>query len=69
MKEVLPDGIPLTHDYIKLIESDTFNAIEQYSNHFLSVNKSILKSYMRKWVDDPLHQWSRQWEYPLSLIC
>lgn len=64
MKQKLPDGTPLAHDYRELIESDAFKEMEQFSNRFLSVNKTILKDYMKKWVNDPLHQWSRQWEYP-----
>lgn len=37
--------------------------MENFSNHFLSSNKKLLDTYARKWVADPLHQWSRQWEY------
>jgi len=64
MKNTLPDGIPLERYYRILIESDHFKALEQFSDSFLSANKKYLRNYMNKWVKDPLHQWSRQWEYP-----
>jgi 2-polyprenyl-3-methyl-5-hydroxy-6-metoxy-1,4-benzoquinol methylase len=38
--------------------------MELFSNQFLEENKSTLAEYSRKWVIDPLHQWSRQYEYP-----
>jgi SAM-dependent methyltransferase len=38
--------------------------MENFSNDFLSLNRKFLENYARKWVKDPLHQWSRQWEYP-----
>ncbi len=64
MEDSIPDGIPLTSDYKAVLESDVFKAMEQHSARFLSENESIFKDYMKKWVKDPLHQWSRQWEYP-----
>ncbi|MFC2149181.1 class I SAM-dependent methyltransferase [Candidatus Auribacterota bacterium] len=38
--------------------------MERFSDSFLSVNSEYLSDYAKKWVIDPLHQWSRQWEYP-----
>lgn len=38
--------------------------MEAFSDRFLDRNKSVLRSYGAKWIPDPLHQWSRQWEYP-----
>jgi len=64
MKKKLSDGIPSVQDYKLLLESDIFMEMEQYSDIFLFSNKNILQDYMKKWVADPLHQWSRQWEYP-----
>lgn len=64
MTHSFPDGIPLERDYRALVESDAFRAMEQFSDSFLSANKIILRDYMNKWVVDPLHQWSRQCEYP-----
>jgi SAM-dependent methyltransferase len=38
--------------------------MERFSNQFLERNRRELAAYARHWVKDPLHQWSRQWEYP-----
>jgi len=64
MRNSLLDGIPKESDYRLLLESKEFKDLERLSNHFLSVNKKNLEGYAKKWVEDPLHQWSRQWEYP-----
>lgn len=64
MQEQLPGGIPTVQRYRTFIESDGFKEMEQFSDRFLVENKTILERYAKKWVRDPLHQWSRQWEYP-----
>ncbi len=64
MDNFLFDGVPLESDYRTIIKSDSFQELEKFSNDFLSTNKASLRDYMNKWVEDPLHQWSRQWEYP-----
>ena len=61
---VLPDGVPVIKDYVDLIESKIFRSMESFSEKFLSANREVLLGYMDRWVEDPLHQWSRQWEYP-----
>lgn len=58
----LKAGIPRTGDYKHLLETSFFRAMETYSNAFLQKNVFLQDHY--KWVKDPLHQWSRQWEYP-----
>jgi SAM-dependent methyltransferase len=63
----LSDSIPRIDAYRTLISSEFFRKIEQYSQAFLDSNKSVLEEYAAKWVPDPLHQWSRQWEYPFVL--
>src|SRR5687767_1408493 len=40
--------------------------MEVASGSFLQRNRGTLADYRRRWVDDPLHQWSRQWEYPFA---
>ncbi len=60
----LPIGIPAIASYSKLLKTDLFGKIESYSNSFIQNNKLVLTRYSRKWTTDPLHQWSRQWEYP-----
>jgi SAM-dependent methyltransferase len=37
--------------------------VEDFSNHFLNDNYDILVGYGSRWVKDPLHTWSRGWEY------
>lgn len=64
MSSQLFGGIPKIREYTLLIESGEFKKLEQFSDSFLSVNKKILGNYASRWVKDPLHQWSRQWEYP-----
>ena len=61
----LPAGLPKIRDYHELLCSDSFKEMERYSDSFLSRNETALAPYGRKWVGDPFHQWSRQWEYPL----
>jgi len=64
MNMTLPDGIPLENDYRALLKADCFQVMEQFSDKFLAINKVVPRGYRNKWVEDPLHQWSRQWEYP-----
>ncbi|HCO19314.1 MAG TPA: hypothetical protein DIT39_06910 [Tissierellales bacterium] len=61
---VLSQGIPLVDDYQKLLNDDLFLHMESFSNTFLRKFALPLKKY--RWVSDPLHQWSRQWEYPFA---
>ncbi len=60
----LNDGIPLERDYQGLTQSESFLHMEAFSNDFLVRNEEALRAYAEQWVADPLHQWSRQWEYP-----
>ena len=38
--------------------------MESFSDNFLKEFALQLKNY--RWVTDPFHQWSRQWEYPFT---
>jgi len=60
----ISEGIPRIEDYEALTSSALFSEIEAFSDRFIHKNKDALRDYSRKWVVDPLHQWSRQWEYP-----
>ncbi|CAF1100917.1 unnamed protein product [Rotaria sordida] len=61
---MLPSGSPNNEAYEKLLESPIYKEwIEVFSNKFVNDNKNILASYNKLWVDDPLHSWSRGWEY------
>jgi len=63
-KQKINEGIPTVDSYNKLINSDFFREMEKFSDQFLLGNNDALKYYIERWVADPLHQWSRQWEYP-----
>jgi SAM-dependent methyltransferase len=63
----LPAGIPAISEYEGLLRSSGFAAVERSSERFLATHRSVVRPYGRKWVSDPLHQWSRQWEYPFTL--
>ena len=65
----LQAGIPTFEAYQALLTSDQFKELERFSNRFLSENRAHLVPYARKWVSDPLHNWSRQWEYPFVFNC
>ena len=60
----LYSGLPKIPDYQRLLQSDLFKSMESFSEDFVRSQSAYLKDYRRKWVADPLHQWSRQWEYP-----
>lgn len=62
--DMLPDGLVDTDQYEKLTQSDFFKNIEQYSDSFIAKVGPMIQSYNIRWVADPFHQWSRQWEYP-----
>lgn len=64
MNAALADGIPTSRLYMEVLESELFREMEAFSDEFLSDSRRFLQGYMKKWVNDPLHQWSRQWEYP-----
>lgn len=57
-------GVPTLTEYDQLLASDPFHRMEQFSDAFLARHQDALRGYARRWVGDPLHQWSRQWEYP-----
>lgn len=63
---LFPPGIPTIGSYGEILQSRVFREIEAFSDQFLNEYDSRLRDYGRKWVTDPLHQWSRQWEYPFA---
>lgn len=67
LKTRLKSGIPEILDYTKHLDSTDFKKIEQYSDNFISKVGDEIATYNSKWVRDPLHQWSRQWEYPFVI--
>ncbi len=65
---LLTPGVPTQGPYQEIIQSRLFQRMEEFSNQFLVSQQSVLEAYGRKWVADPLHQWSRQWEYPFTFV-
>lgn len=66
-ERAMPAGIPSISEYESLVSSPEFSAIEAFSDAFLSSHAKALLGYGEKWVGDPFHQWSRQWEYLYTL--
>lgn len=64
MPRNLPPGLPSESDYRAILDSAEFKDMEAFSDRFLSANGQALGRHGRRWGRDPLHQWSRQWEYP-----
>lgn len=60
-------SIPTKSYYKTILKGYIFKDLENFSQNFLNLNQKALKSYAKKWVKDPLHQWSRQYEYPYVL--
>jgi len=58
------EGTPSIAEYLRYTQSRDFREIEEFSDQFQAIAAPLLVSYKRRWVSDPLHQWSRQWEYP-----
>jgi len=63
----LPQGPVLLRDYQQLVSSAQFRNVEEFSTRFLQQHQDRLADYGNRWVADPLHHWSRQWEYPFVL--
>jgi SAM-dependent methyltransferase len=61
---MLAAGVTRVPSYDTLLASPSFAEMERFSDRFLRSNRVALARYSRRWVKDPLHQWSRQWEYP-----
>jgi len=62
----LPSGIPTLAEYDARLRTPFFATIRSAASAFLEENADVLAPYRRRWVSDPLHQWSRQWEYPYA---
>lgn len=64
ISEVLHSGVPTVKEYKTFLKSKYFKEIERYSDGFIRKVGAEISSYNKRWVKDPFHQWSRQWEYP-----
>ena len=56
-----PPGLPSIAAYQYALASDTYAAMERFSEAFISVNAALVNEY--QWHRDPLHAWSRKYEY------
>ncbi len=61
----MPSGVPTDMQYAHVVDSELFRTLEEFSDSFLTNHPNVQESY--GWVRDPLHQWSRQWEYPFVM--
>ena len=56
-----PPGMPTVVAYNRAVKSALFKAMERFSDAFLQVNAALVAEY--GWSRDPLHAWSRRYEY------
>jgi len=61
MTNMLQDGFPRIKDFQKLPDNPHFLEMEKFSAEFIKRNKDLMEKY--PWSKDPLHHWSRSWEY------
>lgn len=57
-------GVPTTDEIARVVDSEIFGLMRQFNDAFLTDYAETLAYYKGLWVEDPLHNWSRQWEYP-----
>lgn len=60
----IADGLVKIQQYDQLVQGDFFKEVEAFSDDFIGKVGPLIQSYNIRWVADPFHQWSRQWEYP-----
>jgi SAM-dependent methyltransferase len=60
-------GVPSLTEYRDSLGSEAFREVEAASEAFVRANAALLRRYRSRWVMDPLHTWSRQWEYPFCV--
>ncbi len=60
----LPHGYPRRDRYAALAGDPVHAALRAFDDQFLAANREALRDYEAHWVVDPLHHWSRRWEYP-----
>ncbi len=60
----LPHGYPRGDVYAALAGDPVHAALRTFDDEFLAANRDALRDYQAHGVADPLHHWSRRWEYP-----
>ncbi len=63
---MIPGGLIKKSAYSEVTESRLFLELESFSGSFIDLKKDLFPDFSKKWVKDPLHQWSRQYEYPFT---
>ena len=61
---LFPCVIPSDDDCARIQSTNNFRQMEDFSGDFLTQHADALAYYNQLWCDDPLHAWSRRWEYP-----
>jgi len=59
----LRSGIPLLSELQELVQTREYEEMAKFSDAFLGAHRSALRRYGIRWGSDPLHGWSRRWEY------
>ncbi|HEX6940048.1 MAG TPA: methyltransferase domain-containing protein [Longimicrobiales bacterium] len=62
-RPMLTDGYPRLDLYEEIPDDHLFREMREFARRFQEANRSALQYYSRRWVDNPLHHWSRRWEY------
>src|SRR5512142_2149468 len=60
----LAHAYPRLGAYAQLARDPLHGDMRQFADEFLARNREALREYAAQWVSDPLHHWSRRWEYP-----
>jgi SAM-dependent methyltransferase len=50
----------------RVVEEPLFRRMEAFSERWLARHEATVDEYGRMWYRDPLHGWSRRWEYPFT---
>lgn len=61
---MLPHGYPPLDIYQEVPQRPLFRKMRTFADEFLARNEAVLEGYSARWSKDPLHRWSRRWEYP-----
>ena len=60
---MLPQGFPPLEVYRELPSLPMFREMRAFADEFHAANRDVLEDYAARWSEDPLHRWSRRWEY------
>lgn len=60
---MLPKGYPPLEAYEEIPRLPLFREMRAFADAFVRGNEGALADYAGKWSRDPLHGWSRRWEY------